>query len=120
MAPSSALCAADVTTTAEKIAVMQAAIDGKAIEYRPPDYKDWHTLTHPSWNWERCEYRVKPEPKVTYFRTYFYRLRGDVYDRIETVYCFFAEDKLSKRLSVEGYSQFGGWLGDWRERITEA
>lgn len=48
------------------IAVMQAASDGKEIEYRNNDQlsNGWKPCPQPSWNWIHCEYRVKPEPKL--------------------------------------------------------
>lgn len=44
--------------------VMQAAQEGKAIECRSLDSENWAELVHPQWNWEECEYRVNPLPKV--------------------------------------------------------
>ena len=40
------------------IAVMQAAVDGKEIEYKV--YSGWVSAPHPAWNWALFEYRVKP------------------------------------------------------------
>lgn len=51
-------------TTKEKIAVMQACVDGKQIQiiyYDDDKWVDWHSETDPVWNWGRCEYRIKPE-----------------------------------------------------------
>jgi len=57
-----------MSTTQEKIAVMQAFIDGAAIESRSRSEADcWMRLGDPCWNWEMCEYRVKPVPRVVYF-----------------------------------------------------
>jgi len=53
--------------TKEMIAVMQAAIDGKPIQYRRKGDIDWKVAS-PHWNWDGCEYRVKPEPKYRPFR----------------------------------------------------
>jgi hypothetical protein len=51
--------------TEEKIAVMQAFIDGKKIELRHCHRTDWIDLKgFPGWNWEHWEYRIKAEPKV--------------------------------------------------------
>lgn len=54
-------------TTAEKIAVMQAYIDGKVIEvsetFSAP-HSNWSELPSgavPTWAWDVCDYRVKPE-----------------------------------------------------------
>lgn len=51
-------------TLDEMIAVMQAAKDGKAIEWRRGiGNSDWECST-PAWNWNVCDYRIKPEPKL--------------------------------------------------------
>ena len=47
----------------EMIAVMQAARDGKQIEWRRHSGGDWEQTT-PVWNWNVCDYRIKPEPKL--------------------------------------------------------
>ena len=50
-------------TTEEKIAVMAAAAAGKAIEMRLlSSPAKWCLTKDPWWNWQHCEYRVKPEP----------------------------------------------------------
>lgn len=50
-------------TTAEKIAVMQAYIDGKKIEYYYGTSQWKECIVEPSWDWSSCAYRIKPEPK---------------------------------------------------------
>lgn len=58
----------NTSTLAGKIEVMQAALEGKRIQYRPahlrnqPDNPGWHTCT-PGWNWAMYEFRVEPEPR---------------------------------------------------------
>jgi hypothetical protein len=47
-----------MTTTAEKIAVMQAYMDGKPIEYRLALREKWNIATDPGWNWANTEYRI--------------------------------------------------------------
>jgi hypothetical protein len=53
--------------TVEKIAIMRAWLDGKQIERKhgdqwiPQNPNDGRCL-EPCWNWEHCEYRIKPEP----------------------------------------------------------
>lgn len=54
-------------TTAEKITVMQAFIDGKTIETRINN-DSWMEVSLENnddlyWNWEKNEYRIKPETK---------------------------------------------------------
>jgi hypothetical protein len=58
-----------VTTTAEKIAVMQAFEDGEAIERL--DCGKWSPFNYePSWNWYKYSYRIKPQPKIIYVNEY--------------------------------------------------
>lgn len=51
------------TSTAEKIAVMQAFLDGKRIEFRSV-YADWAQAENPTWDWSRFEFRVAPARTV--------------------------------------------------------
>ena len=44
------------------IAVLQAAKEGKTIQLHDDDC--WFDLNHPTFNFEMCKYRVKPEPVV--------------------------------------------------------
>lgn len=56
-------------TLKEKIEVMQAALDGKDIEYTP--HKDyWEIDPSPSFNWDRFNYRIKPEPMEFWVNVY--------------------------------------------------
>jgi hypothetical protein len=55
-------------STAEKIAIMQAFLDGKTIEAKDPfgsgDKGKWIILEgEPNWQWGQLHYRIKPEPK---------------------------------------------------------
>lgn len=55
-----------MSTLAEKIAIMQAALDGEPIQYRPHTSNDWYTSKMPlqlSWDWFVNEYRIAP-PKL--------------------------------------------------------
>lgn len=58
--------------TAEMIAVMQAFVDGKKIEViNPREQNSWRECTwEPSWDWARCNYRIKKEPAVFYSNEY--------------------------------------------------
>lgn len=52
-------------TIKEKIEVMQAFADGKTIQiaHKDDDYAIWTDCTaEPIWNWNHCDFRVKPEP----------------------------------------------------------
>jgi hypothetical protein len=48
----------------EMIAVIQACKGGKMIQGRVKGLRTWEDLFEPGWNFERCDYRVKPEPRV--------------------------------------------------------
>ena len=54
-------------TTAEMIAVMQAHVDGKKIEYYSNDYSKWKGIPYPLWDWVTTDYRVKPESEYIPF-----------------------------------------------------
>ena len=52
-------------TLKEKIEVMKAALDGKEIEHTWMNQDDWiltQTQPHPDFNWQKMDYRIKPEP----------------------------------------------------------
>jgi hypothetical protein len=53
-------------TIKEMIEVMEWFDKGGGVEYRDIDYPFWNSVTHPSWDWSRYEYRVKEiKQKVT-------------------------------------------------------
>jgi hypothetical protein len=57
-----------MTTTAEKIKIMQAFKDGQQIQVRGTTglgYCSWSdtTIKNPVWNWRDTEYRIAPKPK---------------------------------------------------------
>lgn len=54
-------------TIDEMIAVLQAAKEGKAIEFRSKSARtSWGSAATPSWDFFSNEYRVKPEPIEIY------------------------------------------------------
>lgn len=58
-----------MSTTAEKIAVMQAYERGEKVEFhhktQPPDMWSTITISEPAWDWSDFSYRIaKSEPKV--------------------------------------------------------
>lgn len=59
-------------TTIEKIAVMQAYVDGKQVQVRitKEEWADMSRVSEPTWNWSNNEYRIKPEPKEPTYRPY--------------------------------------------------
>ena len=62
----------------EMIAVIQAHKDGKTIQVRGKGRPKWHDRTRPSWDFDSCDYRVKPEPRVAYFAEYTNPYGGNV------------------------------------------
>lgn len=66
-------------TTEEKIAVMQAEVDGKKIELRNKKGGDWVITDQPlEWDWWTYDYRVAKEPREHYCNEYENRI-GYVY-----------------------------------------
>jgi len=53
----------------EMIAVIQADRDGKEVEWRPTGAERWRLAT-PLWDFDTCEYRIKPEPKAIWVNEY--------------------------------------------------
>jgi hypothetical protein len=49
--------------TKEAIAIMQAFVDGKEVEYKRPD-GIWTLINNPVWNWNTQEYRIKRTAKL--------------------------------------------------------
>ena len=60
-----------MSTTAEKIKVMQAFEDGKAVEGKVCIAgQPWVNLCEePMWDWRTQDYRLKPQPKYRPFET---------------------------------------------------
>ena len=51
----------DTSTTAGKIAVMQAFEDGKSVEVSGQAFVEWLLDLSPEWDWDKCTYRIKPQ-----------------------------------------------------------
>lgn len=47
--------------------IIQAFTEGKVIEFRELGYKCWMDATKPTFDIEKFEYRIKPEPKYRPF-----------------------------------------------------
>ena len=73
-------------TIEEKIAVMRAFAYGKKIEVSCKG-SNWVEKEDPHWNWEGCDYRIKPEPK---YRPY-----------------------ASANECLAGVQKHGGWIKDY-------
>lgn len=68
------------TTTQEKIAVMQAHVDGKTIQVRSNGSWSWSESYNPRWNWCDFDYRVAPE----ILKIYVYRTKdGEILSRLK-------------------------------------
>ena len=52
-----------MSTTEQKIEIMQAYVDGKAIQYKDRCAYEWHIMEQEEWDWCFFEYRIAPEPK---------------------------------------------------------
>lgn len=54
--------------TKERIAIMQAYIDGKNVQFRPSPKEEWVSLIYddeePAWAFDKYEYRINPLQKV--------------------------------------------------------
>lgn len=59
----------EIIETVERIKVMQAFVDGKAIEERRIsfDHTEWVDNNNPEWRWDKFDYRIKPESKYRPF-----------------------------------------------------
>lgn len=71
------------TTTAQKIAVMQAFAEGKDIECSGfgGDWSAFSKEIEPNWNWEDCDYRVaETKPSINW-------------DHVSKDYNYLAEDE---------------------------
>lgn len=55
-------------TTEEKIAIMQAFVEGKIIESSKRGNDNWTRFPcEPNWNWDDLDYRIKQEPEYIPF-----------------------------------------------------
>ena len=60
----------EIIETVERIKVMQAFVNGKAIEERRIsfDHTEWVDNNNPEWRWDKFDYRIKPESKYRPFK----------------------------------------------------
>ena len=52
----------------ELLPIVQAAAEGKTIEFRDSSHKYWQKVTAPAFNLDVYKYRIKPEPKYRHFK----------------------------------------------------
>lgn len=102
-----------MTTLQEKIAVMQAAAEGKAIQqcYRgstPPPH--WYDTMFYDWDWVVYEYRVRPETTRIRIAKWFINPK-------HKMYAVHVEDGLAAITTeeFENREYFRGWVTDWIE-----
>ncbi len=82
-------------TLKEQIAVMQAALNGKHIQYNELGFvvDNWHDCVGlPAWDWRQCDYRVKLEPRVCYANEYKDGVLGTLRKSSESAAEFRGED----------------------------
>lgn len=67
--------------TIAAIAVMQAWVDGKSIQFESPIDAKWIDLSpsKPVWDWNGANYRIKPEPLTIFVNQYGSDLSGTHY-----------------------------------------
>lgn len=88
-----------MTTTAEKIAVMQAFEDGKLIQVWDCGWwVDCEPTYKPSWNWIKEKWRIKPTPKIIYVNEYD--------DGSECEYAFYGSEK-ARMNAANGVKRIG-------------
>ena len=111
------------TETKELLPVMQAYAEGKPIQYRAIDGGYWYDVSEDKdVEWDRYEFRVKPEPKYRPFKDaeecWNEMLKHQPFGWIKdenTYYhiaCVFDADKEGDSVTIEtvGYKSFNGVL----------
>ena len=63
-------------TTKEMIEVMKAFERGEKIEVKNNHSDKWYTTSGPSWDWEYCDYRIKPKQPVLRWKWVFNRFNN--------------------------------------------
>lgn len=87
-------------TTKEMIEVMQAYERGEQIQVKTPNKKcKWEDIKEPDWQWNFCDYRVKPKKKYVPFETAEEFLAAQ---REHGMYVFFVRDKYTAFINANG------------------
>ena len=68
--------------TIEAIKVMQAFVDGETITAIRPHEDRSNEVEWPIWNWQHCEYEVKPKPREAWVA---FKQRADFSDPIHCI-----------------------------------
>ena len=107
--------------TEEAIAVMQAYVDGKTIQYRPRTVgSEWTDVVgNPNWSWYNNHYRVKPQVKYRPYISpeecfdnlrcdgWLKRREGRVYMRINRLDMYIDYQKMFKEYTYVDGTPFG-------------
>jgi hypothetical protein len=99
-----------MTTTAEKVAIMQAHVDGKVIEYRPKfsSSMEWLRVVDPTWSWGNTDYRIKPTQTDVYRRGIWKRKDGSTFVSL-------IHEKWHDPTGLERQKEFIRWIDtDWQ------
>ena len=87
-------------TIKEMIDVMQAYDRGEQIETRiSGEQKKWFDNKNPAWNWEKCDYRVKPKKKYVPFETAEEFLAAQ---RVHGIHVYFGGCKYGTNINANG------------------
>lgn len=78
-------------TIEEKIEIYRAYLNGKQIQWKSKSSnsvaKDWEDITTPSFNYEACDYRVKPEQPKQRVAYAFVSAKGYLEWNVDERYC---------------------------------
>lgn len=123
-----------MTTTAEKIAVMQAFEEGKPIEYLSTWLNKWVNTDSPMWDWSSCDYRItvtKPSINWDHVSPEYNWLARDKSDGPDlNCFLYTAKPLLSsweerwgilasaKYASAEGFASLDRGTCDWKDSLV--
>lgn len=99
-----------MSSTEEKIKVMQAFVNGAEIEYRHHQ-QCWSPAPMPTWNWSQNHYRIKPAKVM---------MRLSKLPNTESIHVYFQHLNKIETSSLEARNKkTGGWITDWIEAPLE-
>lgn len=94
--------------TRHRIAVMQAYVDGKPIQYKGLS-GHWFDHDLPTWDWKEFEYRIEPE--VIVYRRALWRASCTPNQRASVIVCTRKEQESEDRTKWAGFIR---WIDtDW-------
>ena len=100
----------NIEQTKEAIAVMQAFVEGKTIQYWLGGGWQDTSCEGPKWSWNDVKYRIKPE--VISYRRFLYK-KADGRYAVETV------TQTQKNTKPEGWVGFIRWIDtNWIEEVV--